>query len=183
MSQIDDYIDQLCGVLQALPREPIARVIDILAQARLEGRQVFILGNGGSAATASHFCCDLTKGTITPDKPRFKAIGLADNMALFSALGNDWGYERVFDGQLEALAQPGDIVIGISGSGNSPNVLRAMELARQRGLTTIGFAGFAGGKLKDAVDVCVVVACDSMAQIEDVHLVLEHLICTVLRAR
>jgi D-sedoheptulose 7-phosphate isomerase len=169
-------------VLQALPRDDIARVVAILAQARTEGRQIFIMGNGGSAATASHFCCDLSKGTIAPGRPRFKVIGLADNMALFSALANDWGYERVFDAQLEALARPGDIAIGISGSGNSPNVLRAMQLARERGMTTIGFAGFAGGKLKGLVDVCVLAACESMEQIEDAHLVLEHAICTALRA-
>ena len=181
MTSVAEYFDQVSAVLHALPPEPIAQVIEILARAREQGRQIFIMGNGGSAATASHFCCDLSKGTIQSGKPRFKVIGLADNMALFSALANDWGYERVFDGQLEALANAGDVAIAISGSGNSPNVLRAMHLARERGLTTIGFSGFAGGKLKDAVDVCVVAPCDCMEQIEDVHLVLEHAICTVLR--
>jgi D-sedoheptulose 7-phosphate isomerase len=183
MTDVNTYIEEVSAVLRALPSEPIAQVVEVLARARREGRQVFVMGNGGSAATASHFCCDLSKGTIAPDKPRFKVIGLADNMALFSALANDWGYERVFDAQLEALAQPGDVAIGFSGSGNSLNVLRAMELARDMGLTTIGFSGFAGGKLAGLVDVCVVVPCDCMEQIEDVHLVLEHAICTALRSR
>ncbi len=181
MTSIPDYCSQVADVLTALPLESIARIVEILAGARREGRQVFILGNGGSAATASHFCCDLSKGTIQPGKSRFRVIGLADNMALFSALANDWGYERVFDGQLEALAQAGDVAIGISASGNSPNVLRAMQFAHEQGLTTIGLTGFAGGKLKDAVDVCVVAPCDCMEQIEDVHLVIEHAICTALR--
>jgi len=183
MNHITSYLKQMCHVLQHLPHEEIARVIDILAQARMEGRQVFIMGNGGSAATASHFACDLSKGTIEPGKPRFRVIALTDNMSLFSALANDWGYDRVFVEQLDSLAQPGDVAIGISASGNSENVLRAMDLARERGLTTISFTGFEGGRLKDKVEVCLLVDCQVMEQIEDVHLVLEHLICTALHQR
>jgi D-sedoheptulose 7-phosphate isomerase len=183
MNHITSYLDQVCHILRNLPHEDIARTIDILAQARQEGRQIFVMGNGGSAATASHFACDLGKGTLEPGKPRFKVIALTDNMSLFSALANDWGYDRVFVEQLDSLARPGDVVIGISGSGNSENVLRAMDLAVERGLTTIGFTGFEGGRLRDKVEVCVLVDCHVMEQIEDVHLVLEHLICTALRQR
>jgi D-sedoheptulose 7-phosphate isomerase len=183
MSDITNYLDQICRVLQDLPHDEIARIADILAQARVEGRQIFIMGNGGSAATASHFACDLGKGTIEPGKPRFRVIALTDNMSLFSALANDWGYDGVFAEQLDSLGQPGDVAIGISGSGNSENVLRAMDLARGRGLTTIGFTGFGGGRLKDKVDVCLLVDCQIIEQIEDAHLVLEHLICTALRQR
>jgi len=183
MNYISSYLDQVCRVLQSLPSDEIARAIDILARARMEGRQVFIMGNGGSAATASHFACDLGKGTIEPGKPRFRVIALTDNMPLFSALANDWGYERVFVEQLDSLAQPGDVAIGISASGNSENVLRAMDLARERGLTTIGLTGFDGGQLRDKVEVCLLVDCQVMEQIEDAHLVLAHLICTALRRR
>jgi len=183
MDYITTYLNQICHNLQKLPHDEIARAIDILAQARVEGRQIFVMGNGGSAATASHFACDLGKGTIKPGKPRFKVIALTDNMSLFSALANDWGYERVFVEQLDSLAQPGDVAIGISGSGNSENVLRAMDLARQRGLTTIGLTGFDGGRLKDKVDLCLLVDCHVMEQIEDVHLMLMHLISTALRQR
>ena len=183
MNHITSYLDQVCNVLQNLPHDEIGRTIDILAQARVQGRQIFIMGNGGSAATASHFACDLGKGTIEPGKPRFKVTALTDNMSLFSALANDWGYERVFVEQLDSLAQPGDVAIGISASGNSENVLRAMDLARERGLTTIGFTGFDGGRLKHKVEVCLLVECQVMEQIEDAHLVLEHLICTALRQR
>ena len=183
MNHIRSYLDRVCDVLQNLPQDEISRAIDILAQARVEGRQILIMGNGGSAATASHFACDLCKGTIEPDKPRFRAIALSDNMPLFSALANDWGYDRVFVEQLDSLARPGDVAIGISASGNSENVLRAMDLARERGLTTIGFTGFDGGRLKDRVEVCLLVECEVMEQVEDVHLVLGHLICTALRHR
>jgi len=183
MNHITSYLDQVCNVLQNLPHDEIARTVHILAQARVEGRQIFIMGNGGSAATASHFACDLGKGTIEPGKPRFKVIALTDNMPLFSALANDWGYDRVFVEQLDSLARPGDVAIGISASGNSENVLRAMDLARERELTTIGFTGFGGGHLKDKVEVCLLVDCQVMEQIEDAHLVLEHLICTALRQR
>jgi D-sedoheptulose 7-phosphate isomerase len=181
MDHITDYLDQVCQVLKRMPRDQIAQTVGILAQARAEGRQIFIMGNGGSAATASHFACDLGKGTIEVGKPRFRVISLTDNMSVFSALANDWGYERVFVEQLDSLAKPGDVAIGISGSGNSPNVLLAMDLARERGLTTIGLTGFDGGLLKSKVEVCVLVDCQNMEQIEDVHLVLEHLICTGLR--
>jgi D-sedoheptulose 7-phosphate isomerase len=108
------------------------------------------MGNGGSASTASHFACDLGKGTIIEGKPRFRVISLNDNISLITALSNDCGYEEVFREQLMNLVNTGDIVIGITGSGNSPNVLKAMEYARSRGAVTIGFIGFDGGKLREA---------------------------------
>ena len=183
MDHIGRYLSQIGDVLQRLPHDEIAKVIDILAQARLEGRQIFIMGNGGSAATASHFACDLGKGTIEPGRSRFRVISLTDNMSLFSALANDWGYNRVFVEPLDSLAQPGDVAIGISTSGNSDNVLQAMHLARARGLTTIGFTGLDGGRLREKVDLCLRVECDTTPQIEDVHLVLVQLICTALPQR
>ncbi|MGQ9502593.1 MAG: SIS domain-containing protein [Anaerolineae bacterium] len=181
MDSVERYIEDLQICLTKLPLEHVRAVIGVLQYARFNHRQVFIMGNGGSAATASHFACDLGKGTAVPGLPRFRVIALTDNTALFSAYANDFGYECVFAEQLANLLQPGDVVIAISGSGNSANVLRALELARQRQAITIGFTGFDGGKMKDLVDLCVVVPSACMEQIEDVHLVLEHLMCSCLR--
>ena len=181
MDSIVNYILRLQQTLENLPLEKIDQVITILHAARMHGKQIFIMGNGGSASTASHFVCDLGKNTRHPGWPNFKAIGLADNMAIFSAYANDEGYENVFRNQLDSLLMSGDVVIGISASGNSPNVIGAMELARNRGAITIGFTGFDGGRLAKLVDVNLHVASDSIEQVEDIHLILEHLITKVLR--
>jgi D-sedoheptulose 7-phosphate isomerase len=181
MESVKRYIDTLQECLARLPLQDIYDVITALRDARLGEKQVFIVGNGGSAATASHFACDLGKGTAVLGAPRFRVMALTDNTSLLSAYANDFGYEHVFAEQLVNLARKGDVVIAISGSGNSPNVLRALELARREQLTTIGFTGFDGGKMKDLVDLCVVVPSNCMEQIEDVHLILEHLVCTCLR--
>lgn len=183
MEHIQRYLDEMKYMLDALPLERIQDVVDVLLSANYVGSTVFILGNGGSAATASHFACDLAKGTITPGRPRFRVIALTDNMPLVTAWSNDVDYEQVFAEQLSGLIGRGDVVVAISGSGNSPNVLRAVELARRMGGITIGFSGFAGGRLSTLVDVPVVVPCDCMEQIEDVHTILCHLTCTVLRER
>jgi len=171
----------MCQTLQRLPRDEIARLAEVLAQARQEGKRIFVFGNGGSAATASHFACDLGKGTVQEGMPRFKVIALNDNMPTFSAYANDCGYETVFAEPLISLSEPGDVAIGISTSGNSANVLRAMEVARERGLVTVGLTGFQGGQLKDKVDLCIIVPSDSMQQIEDAHLVILHALFLALR--
>lgn len=181
MDGIRRYIDQIKDTLDRLPWEAIQATIAVLQDARLNDRQVFIMGNGGSAATASHFACDLGKGTLIPGYPRFRVIALTDNMPLFSALANDFGYDRVFVEQLASLVQPKDVVIGISASGNSPNVLNAIFFARQVGATTIGMTGFDGGRLKELVDICILVPNHCIEQVEDLHLMLEHLISTQLR--
>lgn len=180
VENIKRYVTELKETLDHLPWDAIQDVVGILHCARLSDRQVFILGNGGSAATASHFACDLGKGTILPDRPRFRAIALTDNMPLFSAYANDYGYEHVFAEQLAGLVRSGDVVIGISGSGNSANVLHAIKLARSAQAVTIGFAGFDGGKLRDLADICIHVPSNCMEQVEDIHLMLGHLICTCL---
>ena len=174
MSVIDTYLTSEAEVLRQMPRAPLERASSILRQARSEGRCIFIFGNGGSAATASHFVNDVIKGTLDARKPRMKIICLNDNMATLTAFANDVGYDAVFAEPLVSLANEGDVAIAISGSGNSPNVLRAMVAARERKLTTIGFTGFSGGKLKDLVDVPVIVPSTSMQLIEDAHVVLLH---------
>lgn len=181
LEEIKTYMDEIKDLLGRVPCFPIQDVIAILAHARFNNKQVIIMGNGGSAATASHFACDLGKGTLMPNVPRFRVIALTDNMPLFSALANDCGYENVFSEQIQSLIQAGDVVIGISGSGNSPNVLNAIESARRAKAITIAFVGFDGGLVKDMVDVYVHVPSNHMEQVEDVHLILEHLICSCLR--
>jgi D-sedoheptulose 7-phosphate isomerase len=175
------YFDGLKATLDDIDPAPIAAAIDCLHAARLAGRQVFVMGNGGSASTATHMVCDLAKNTRRANWPHYKVIGLSDNMAIFSAYGNDDGYDNVFALQLANLVQPDDVVVGISTSGNSPNVLRAIELANERGATTIAFTGFGAGKLGPMVDIHIHVPSDCIEQVEDIHLALEHLITKALR--
>lgn len=180
---LQKYSRQLSNTLINLPFDAIDRVVDILHSARLNDRQVFIMGNGGSAATASHFVCDLAKNTRKENWPLFRVIGLTDNMSIFSAYANDEGYENVFVQQLASLVRPYDVVIGISASGNSKNVLKAIELANQVDAITIGFTGFDGGQLAGMVDISVHIENDNIEQVEDVHLTLEHMMITALRER
>lgn len=181
MKQLQTYISTLQKTLDQLPVQLIAEVIDILQQARTQGNQVFIMGNGGSASTATHFVCDLAKNTRGEGFPHFRVIGLTDNMALFSAYANDEGYENVFAQQLANLIKPGDVVIGISASGNSKNVIHAMEEAQKYNATTIGFTGFDGGRLGQMVNINIHVKSDIIEHVEDIHLVLEHMIVKTIK--
>ena len=183
MNITQSYIVELKETLNNLSEEMIEKVVDVLHDARLANQQVFILGNGGSASTASHFVCDLGKNTRVEWTPNFRVIGLTDNMALLSALANDEGYENVFGQQLANYVQPGDVVIGISTSGNSTNVVKAIELANSIAATTIGFTGFSSGELGKLVDINLHVESDSIEHVEDIHLVLEHLITKTLREK
>jgi D-sedoheptulose 7-phosphate isomerase len=178
---VQNYLDQLQAVLRVLDSATVVQAIDLLRTAFERRATVFILGNGGSASTASHFACDLGKGVRGPAGRRFRVVSLTDNVPLLTAWANDTSYELIFAEQLENLVQPHDLVIGISGSGNSPNVLRAMELARARGAVTLGLTGLGGGKLRALCDTCVVVPARRIDLIEDVHLALQHLMCSVLR--
>lgn len=183
MDEIRQYIKEVQQALSSIPEGVISEAIDVLLSASYVGSTIFTLGNGGSAATASHFACDLAKGTLTKGRPRLRVIALTDNLPQITAWSNDLSYEEVFAQQLSGLISRGDVVVAFSGSGNSPNVLRAVELAHQMGGITLGFSGFEGGRLSQLVDVPVVVKCNCMAQIEDVHLTLCHLIASVLRGR
>ena len=181
MNFLENYFNELQQTIDLISPREVEETIRILHEARMEGRQIFIMGNGGSASTASHFVCDLAKNTRKPGLPDFKVIGLADNMAIFSALANDEGYDNVFAGQIASLVNPGDIVIGISTSGGSINVLNGIKLATQRLARTIGFTGFDGGELARIVDINVHVPSQSIEHVEDIHLMLEHLMCKALR--
>lgn len=165
------------------PRANLDAVLQVIERARAERRQIFVFGNGGSASTASHFACDLGKNTVRDHLPRFRIIALNDNMPMFSAYANDEGYECVFVEPLLSLAEPGDVAIAFSASGNSPNVVRAIEAANARGVTTIGFAGMGGGRLEQLAQYCIVVPSNSYEHIEDLHLMFCHALVYSLKRR
>jgi D-sedoheptulose 7-phosphate isomerase len=155
--------------------------IPVLLKARSEGHTVFFFGNGGSAATSSHMSQDLGKLTIVEGKKRFRSVSLADALPLILAWANDRSYAEVFSEQVKSHARPGDVAIGISGSGNSPNVLRALEEAHRLGATTVGLIGMGGGKMRALCDIAIVVPSNNMQHIEDVHHILLHLLTAYLR--
>ncbi|HWU89727.1 MAG TPA: SIS domain-containing protein [Kofleriaceae bacterium] len=178
------YLRRLTAVLAAIDPEAIARAAEVMWRAREEGRRIFFIGNGGSAATASHFANDIGIGTRS-DGPPFKALSLTDNNAVLTCLANDLGYESVFVEQLRLHLEPGDVVVAISASGNSPNVLRAVDFARERGNATIGFTGFDGGELRKRAQLAIHVPTErgEYGPVEDAHMVLDHLISTYLAMR
>jgi D-sedoheptulose 7-phosphate isomerase len=159
----------------------VQRIVPLLLKARAAGRTVFFFGNGGSASTASHFVVDIGKGAARGDGRRVRCVGLSDNIPSMTAWANDADYSKIFSEQLRILAEPGDVAVAISGSGNSPNVLEAVRAARELGVSTIGLTGIGGGKLKDLVDVAVVVPTNSMQHTEDVHVTILHLLTAYLR--
>lgn len=181
MEYIQNYISTLQETMGRLPQSLISDVIHVLQRARMQASQVFIMGNGGSASTASHFVCDLAKNTRRAGLPHFRAIGLTDNMEIFSAYANDEGYENVFSQQLINLIRPDDIVIAISASGNSKNVINAVAEAQKFGVTTIGFTGFDGGLLGQMVDIHIHVDSVIIEHVEDIHLMLEHMIVRTIK--
>jgi D-glycero-alpha-D-manno-heptose-7-phosphate kinase len=178
---VGEYLHGLHQTIVKLPFQQIYDVVKVLHQKRRSGATIFVLGNGGSASTATHFVCDLAKNTRVQDVVDFKVVGLADNMAIFSAYANDEGYESVFKGQLASLVNKGDVVIGISGSGNSMNVIEAIEFAKSAGALTIGMTGFDGGKLGKITDIQLHVPSTNIDQVEDTHLILEHIITRLTR--
>ena len=181
MERIQNYISHLQGVLERLTLADVKASIETIMEAYYAEKQIFVIGNGGSASTASHIACDLGKGTSVPGKPRFRVISLTDNVATMTAWSNDVSYEDVFIEQLKNLVNPGDVVIGISASGNSENVIRAMRYASEIGCKTVGWSGFGGGKLAEICDVNVVVDSNLYGPVEDVHLILNHILHTWIR--
>jgi D-sedoheptulose 7-phosphate isomerase len=179
-----EYLERVRGLLDALPAQA-ERFVDVLFEAFERGSTVFLAGNGGSAANASHFGQDLAKGTLASmeARRRFRVVPLTDNIGFITALANDEGYEAIFEQQLRNLARPGDLLVAISGSGNSPNVLRAVSYARSIGMKTIGVTGFDGGKLKQIADEGVHIPVDDMGMTEALHSVVFHLAMSQLRER
>ena len=180
-SFVEMYTSQLSEVLKALPTDKFAEINEVLQDARETGKQVFVIGNGGSAAAATHMVCDFGKNTRQDGKQRMRAICLNDNVPSVMAYANDEGYQIIFSEQLLALGRPGDILIAISGSGNSGNIINAIQTAREMQIKVIGLTGFQGGKMKALTDICLVVPSESMEMIEDVHLIINHILAGLLR--
>ncbi len=149
---VERYLPAFEQLLRLIDQDAIERIVESLSAARENGAMIYVAGNGGSAAIASHWVNDLGKATKRSGSPPIRVMSLSDNVSWLTALANDEGYERVFSGQLENFAKPGDVLVVISSSGNSVNLIRAVELARARGVVTIGLLGFDGGKLKLQVD-------------------------------
>jgi D-sedoheptulose 7-phosphate isomerase len=180
---IQTYLEDLIRALQSISHKEIAVVIEVLYQAWLENKQVFICGNGGSAATASHMVNDLNKLASAKGKPRIKAISLVDNIPLVTAWSNDSDYRDIFAEQLVNFLQSGDVLISISTSGMSENVLRAVEYANENHSVTVAFTGDKGGRLANMVDHCVYIPDSNICIQEDGHMVLDHIIATTLRLK
>jgi D-sedoheptulose 7-phosphate isomerase len=175
-----DYIKGLKDVLDRIPLGPVEEIIQAIELAQNNRQQVFVIGNGGSAATASHMMNDLSKGTLGHKGdaawPRLRVIALTDNVSLMTAWANDTDYHHIFSEPLKNLAQRGDLLIAISASGNSPNIIAAVAAAKQIGVKVIGLAGFGGGKLANLADISFVVPSDGYGPVEDVHMILDHII-------
>lgn len=180
---VDDYLGRLKQTIDEIAVPRVEAIGDVLFRTYRDGKQVFIIGNGGSAATASHMACDLAKNTISPNQQRFRVLSLGDNLPMISALANDIGYEHVFSEQLVNLIRPGDVLISITASGNSPNIVRAMEYARFRAATNIALLGFDGGRALELADEYVLVPSSDYGIIEDMHMVLDHVLTEYFKAR
>lgn len=181
----NDYSKYLVETLDKVDQYELDNFINLILKAYHEEKMIFVIGNGGSAANASHFAQDLAKGTrkSVETKKRIKALSLTDNTAFITALGNDDGYETVFEQQLRTYAQPGDYLIAISGSGNSPNILKAIQWANANGVVTVGITGFEGGKLKQIANHSVNVPLNDMCTSESVHSMILHYLILNLQSK
>jgi D-sedoheptulose 7-phosphate isomerase len=172
-----EYKSKLLQALETVDLEEVGQAIEVLRQARDGNKHIFVCGNGGSASTASHFVCDMVKGASFERDSRFRIMALTDSMATITAYSNDVGYDCIFAEQLKNFAQAGDVFMAISGSGNSPNVVKAMEYARSAGCETIALTGRDGGKLGALAKVQIRVTEPHMGRIEDGHLIVCHMLC------
>jgi D-sedoheptulose 7-phosphate isomerase len=180
-SRLEDYWQEVAQVAASVDIQALERAAEELLSCQSRERVVFAIGNGGSAATASHFTCDLAKGTRRGGPPTFRTLALTDNVPVMTAWANDYSFERVFAEQLISLAQPGDVLVAISVSGTSANIVSAVSEARARGISVISLTGRSGGKLATMSDVLVTVPSDSMEVVEDAHLIVAHSLCVATR--
>lgn len=179
-NDILEYFEKVKNTIDKISAEDLSTVMNILNKARDEKRTVYVCGNGGSAATASHYCCDFNKGVSSEQEKKFRFICLSDNIPTMMAYANDFDYNEVFVGPLRNFLRPGDFVLGISGSGNSENVVRALKYANENGGTTIAFTGYDGGKMKKMAHYGVHVPIMNMQVSEDLHMVLDHCMMSIL---
>ena len=180
IDEINTYFERLKNTIDNICRDDFNDVMNVLMDARNDGKQIFVMGNGGSAATASHYVCDFNKGISYGKKKMFKLICLNDNIPTMMAIANDLSYDDIFVKQLQTYYNEGDVVLGISGSGNSENVVRALEWAKNNRAQTIGFTGYNGGKVKLICDHNVHVPIDDMQITEDLHMILDHCMMKIL---
>ncbi|MCM1218376.1 MAG: SIS domain-containing protein [Lachnospiraceae bacterium] len=178
--KLQSYIDKEITVIKSMNLDDINVVMNVLENARISGKRIFICGNGGSAATASHFCCDFNKGVSENQEQRYNFECLSDNVPTMMAVANDICYDEVFRFLLKGKMKAGDIFIGISGSGNSQNVVNAMKYAESIGGTTIAIVGYSGGKLIEMADYHIHVNVDNMQISEDIHMMMDHMMMYVL---
>lgn len=181
MKDASSYFQHLCQTVRRLPFGSVEGIAERLVTAYDLGQTIYTFGNGGSAALASHFACDLGKGTVNGSGRRLRVVALTDNIPLMTAWANDSHYEDIFAEQLRNLVCEGDVAFGISASGNSPNVLNALRVAHAAGAATLGLTGYQGGKLKGLCDLCLVVPSDNMQIIEDLHLSVTHAVFSLVR--
>ena len=174
------YLTELKQIIEMFPYQLFGEFIQCLLDAYEKGCSIFVMGNGGSGATASHFACDINKGVCLDLAKKFKVICLNDNIPTMLAYANDLSYADVFVEQMKNFFQPHDVVVGISGSGNSENVLRAIRYASEKGGKTVGLCGFRGGKIAKIVDIPLVISNDDMQKIEDLHMIIVHMIMQAL---
>ena len=174
MGHVEDYFSQLTAAIDAIDNDAVTAWIDRLAHARSEGATVFVAGNGGSAATASHFATDIGKGASYGKPVRFRVVALTDSISTITAYANDVSYDVVFAEQLRNLGKPGDVLVTISGSGSSPNIVAAIDAAKELGMDVVALTGFQGGASGPMADIHVNVPSDHMGRIEDAHLALCH---------
>ena len=176
-----NYFKYLSEIFEKIDLTQMEAFLQLILKARSEGKTVYFIGNGGSAATASHFANDLAIGTRCPENP-FKIMSLTDNNAVMTAIANDFGYDNLFLKQLETCLNAGDVVVSISASGNSVNLLKAVEFAHQKNATTVGITGFDGGRLKELCQHSVHVPTDKgeYGPVEDLHMIFDHIIGTYL---
>lgn len=175
-TQVESYLTRLKGAIDALPTTELSLLGEMLYRSYRNEKQVFTLGNGGSASTASHIAADLAKNTIGPNMDRFRITSLNDNTAILTALANDLGYENVFSEQLQNLIRPGDLLLAVSASGNSPNVLKAIRYARSRSAEVVGILGFDGGEAAKLADLAIIVPSFDYGVVEDLHLIINHIL-------
>lgn len=177
-----DYVNDIHALCDSLDTEQLNAACELMLESYKAGKKIFVAGNGGSAGTSNHFCCDFGKNAVKGDDHRPKIISLSANIEVLTALGNDFCYAEVFSQQLKNLMDDGDTVLLISASGNSPNIVNAAEYAKSRGGKVIGFSGFEGGKLKELSDINVNIQSTSYEQIEDLHMMLTHIIVCYFKA-
>jgi D-sedoheptulose 7-phosphate isomerase len=183
ITDAQSYFATMAETARKLPYDIIDHIAETLLEAYENKRGVFLFGNGGSAALASHFACDLGKGATNGSPKRFRVIALTDNIPLITAWANDACYEDIFAEQLRNFVRPRDVVLAISGSGNSPNVLNALKIGRSAGAINVGLTGFSGGRLRGLCDICVIVPSENMQIIEDLHVSIAHSLFTSIRHR